>query len=351
MNSPNPQSGVPISYPATFYDFLVKQGLAADEIYSYVGIDTALFDDPNNKITVEQYIALTKQGLIASNNPGLGLIFGSSLSLQSHNYLGFAMQSCNNGHEANRLMCQYINTRFPSLKLQYQYEGEYSVLIIEDWLDEPELHLYNLEVALATIYKGSMSLQLLNRIQTSNFNGNDLSLHGNIVAIELEYPKPKHFQIYQDIFPLVKISFNKPSCRILLNKAALEKPFSFANPSSLKLAESMCLAELKALSANESLTSKIHNLLISEPLQFPNLDNMAKQLNLSSRALSRSLKEEGTSYQEILDSVRKQLSIHYLKTTQLSIAEIAYRLNFEQPTNFTRAFKKWTQKSPSDYRT
>ena len=141
MNIPNSQPCVPISYPATFYDFLVKQGLAAAEIYRHVGIDTALFTDPNSKITIEQYAALSLQGLIASNNPGLGLVFGSHLLLQSHNYFGFALQSCSNPRESIRLMCQYTNTRMPGLKVQYQDEGEYASVTIEDWLDEPELHI------------------------------------------------------------------------------------------------------------------------------------------------------------------------------------------------------------------
>ena len=350
MNLVNTHPGVPVSYAATFYDFLNDKGLPVQAIYAHAGIDPQSLGDPTNKITVEQYIALSKQGLIASNNPGLGLVFGSQLSLTAHNYLGFALQSCQNTRDAIRLSCQYMVTRFPSLKIELIDEGENAVLTVEDWLDEPALHIYNLEVVMAAIYQGTKSLHLMDIMQRPQGQSQKTKFPDNILQIQFEYAQPDHIALYKEVFVGQKLLFNQGQCRILFDKAALDKPFSFSNPGSLKLAESLCLQELKALAANETLSGKIYNLHLNQAVGFLSVDEMAKKLNISSRVLSRELQQEGTSYQKILDNVKKQLAVHYLQTTQLNISEVAYALGFEQPTNFTRAFKKWTGKSPRDFR-
>jgi len=350
MNNPAPTSGISISYPAAFYEFLKELGLAVDNLYKEVQIDTDWFNEPDRKISVQQYVALSKKGLALSQFPDLGLRFGTSLSLQSHNYLGFALQSSRNGEEAIRLASQYIGIRFPSINLIFKEEDEFAVLLLEDKLCEPDLHSYNLEVFVATIYKGTLSLQLMDRVEKKDTLLEESTLKTAIIEIQFEFPEPNYVQAYYDSFPGIKLTFNQNTTQVILNKKTLKRPYSFGNPISLKLAEDQCHAELTALSSNESITAKIHRILFSDVSRFPTLDAIAKHLHMSPRALSRRLKDEDTTYQAILDNVRKQLSIKYLETTDLDIAEIAYRLNFEHPTNFTRAFKKWTNKSPSDYR-
>lgn len=58
----------------------------------------------------------------------------------------------------------------------------------------------------------------------------------------------------------------------------------------------------------------------------------------------------GTSYQQVLDDGRKRLALQYLTTTHLPLYEIAQLLGFSDPSNFRRAFRKWTGKLPGDYR-
>jgi len=77
---------------------------------------------------------------------------------------------------------------------------------------------------------------------------------------------------------------------------------------------------------------------------------LARQLNLSPRTISRKLKLEKTSFQEILDEERKRRAINYLTQTELSITQITHELNFNDSAYFTRAFKRWTGHLPSHFR-
>ena len=78
--------------------------------------------------------------------------------------------------------------------------------------------------------------------------------------------------------------------------------------------------------------------------------SIADALHMSLRSLQRHLNSEGTSYKSLLDETRRELAAHYMAQTHRSINEITYLLGFSEPSNFSRAFRRWTGKSPSTYR-
>lgn len=80
------------------------------------------------------------------------------------------------------------------------------------------------------------------------------------------------------------------------------------------------------------------------------IDRVARQLGMSRQTLYRRLKEEGTTFEELLDAKRRQLAIRYLALDRISVKTAAYRLGFSDPAAFSRAFKRWTGSSPSQFR-
>ena len=71
---------------------------------------------------------------------------------------------------------------------------------------------------------------------------------------------------------------------------------------------------------------------------------------MSSRNLQLKLAVRGTNFQDLLDQTRHTLAMGYIEQSRLAITEISYLLGFSDLSNFTRAFKRWTGKSPSAYR-
>lgn len=72
---------------------------------------------------------------------------------------------------------------------------------------------------------------------------------------------------------------------------------------------------------------------------------------MSRRSLQRHLEQAGTSYQELLDDVRRQSARRLLKNTDLDAGEIAFLLGFQEVNSFTRAFRAWEGIPPSRWRT
>ena len=82
----------------------------------------------------------------------------------------------------------------------------------------------------------------------------------------------------------------------------------------------------------------------------PTITTVARSLAVSVRSLQARLREEGTSYQTLLDEVRKELAQQHLKSGRHTVADVAYLLGFSEPSAFSRSFKKWTGLAPQLYR-
>lgn len=76
------------------------------------------------------------------------------------------------------------------------------------------------------------------------------------------------------------------------------------------------------------------------------IDRIAGDMGLSRQTLYRRLKDEGVTFEELLDRLRHRLALRYLKQDRLSVKAASYRLGFSDPAAFSRAFKRWTGASP-----
>lgn len=81
-----------------------------------------------------------------------------------------------------------------------------------------------------------------------------------------------------------------------------------------------------------------------------NQENVARALGMSSRTLSRRLADEGTTFFKSLEALRKALARNYLRDSNLGLAEISFLLGYSGLSSFTDAFKRWTGKTPGQYR-
>ncbi len=77
---------------------------------------------------------------------------------------------------------------------------------------------------------------------------------------------------------------------------------------------------------------------------------MAEQLHMSRRTLQRKLAEADLTYQKLVDDTRRDLAMRHLEDPRHTITDVTFLLGFSQQSAFTRAFKRWTGMSPSEYR-
>ncbi len=109
-----------------------------------------------------------------------------------------------------------------------------------------------------------------------------------------------------------------------------------------------------ALPASEdNLAFRVRRLLLNEgekQLRFCSFEEVADQLHLSQQTLRRRLKDGGLSFQQIKNTIRRDLAIDLLTNSPMTIADIAARAGFSETSGFSRAFKDWTGLAPNAYR-
>ncbi len=115
--------------------------------------------------------------------------------------------------------------------------------------------------------------------------------------------------------------------------------------------QEICDTRLAQVTKDRELDEKVMDEI--SPLlegQTPSIHQVADNLGIPPWTLRRKLQEQNTSFQQLLNDTRKALAQSYMKDTNLAIGEIAYLLGFSSPTAFQRAFKRWTQVSPGQFR-
>ncbi len=172
------------------------------------------------------------------------------------------------------------------------------------------------------------------------------------VEVHLSYPKPDNIDEYKRIFnsPLL---FGKENNRIVFRKDILQLAISAANPELYAVLNHFIKKIPDELFSSITWVDKVKkvigSLLVND--EKPGLKSVATNLNISTRNLQNKLKEENTSYQMLLDSVRKDMAVKFLKRRELSFLDIAFLLGFSEQSSFNHAFKRWTGTIPSQYKT
>lgn len=129
------------------------------------------------------------------------------------------------------------------------------------------------------------------------------------------------------------------------------RPFLTHNEAMWEMFEPQLRQRLADLERDASVAQRVHAVLLEAlPSGQASMDEVAGRLAMSRRTLQRRLREEETSFQEMLRQTREALARHYLTRTALATAEISFLLGFEEPNSFYRAFSGWTGSTPESVR-
>jgi AraC-like DNA-binding protein len=98
------------------------------------------------------------------------------------------------------------------------------------------------------------------------------------------------------------------------------------------------------------LVQRVRQVLLNQPQDAHNADDLAALLHISARTLHRQIKEEGATLQALKDEVRRDRAMDLLQRTQRPIKQIAEAAGFQNQKSFIRAFKGWTGMAPGEWR-
>jgi AraC-like DNA-binding protein len=171
----------------------------------------------------------------------------------------------------------------------------------------------------------------------------------NPVRVTLQHEEPPCAHRFYRFFAS-PVEFSSPRNTLWFDCESLEVALPLANAELARINEQTVIDYLARFDRSNIAMQVRARIIEHLPMGPPSQSSIAQSLNMSLRNLQRRLHEEDTSYKSLLDETRRELAAQYIRESRRSISEITYLLGFSEPTNFTRAFKRWTGVSPQEYR-
>jgi len=154
-----------------------------------------------------------------------------------------------------------------------------------------------------------------------------------------------------EVFFGCRVRYNAERDEMLVSRDQIDRPNRVGDTSIFRFIESHLDAELSIVEDDATLEKQVRNQ-VSCALSggVPKVSEIAASLEMSGRTLQRRLSDEGLAFQDLVDDSRRELAERLLKTTGFPLAEVAFLTGFSEQSAFTRAFKRWSGRTPRAFR-
>lgn len=323
----------------TSWALLVSKALAhyghdSDAVFRRVGLDPSKLNDPGERYPYAGMTRLWNAAVDLTGDQCFGLTaagFWHPTTLHALGYSWFASARLKYAFERLRRYVRIVST---TAKAELNETGRvYEIVITNVKKDPPP--------AWAAIDAGLAVLMEMCRASW------DESLRP--LRVKLERKKPACADRFSEFYG-ADVEYSAPVNALYFDKSIVEKLLPTGN-AELVRANDKIIHDYLAHWDRSQIALQVRKRLIEQlPSGRASEYTVARGLNLSPRTLQRKLREEGTTYKNLLEETRRELANQYIENSRLSINEITYLLGFSEPSNFTRAFKRWHGVSPTAYR-
>lgn len=315
-------------------NYAKARGVSNDACLLGTEITQALLENPEALITPQQEMRLIENIMASLTHiPGLGFELGMQYNVSTFGTWGFALRTSRNVREALECAIRY-------LPLSTAY-CSFNIIAMRD-----ELIIY----ADPSGIPSHLQQFLLERDIGTTINLiHELSLNGRpIKRLELAGPSLPYVNRLAELSGLT-VHSHAHRTAIIMSLQDANRPLPMFDEHLVRLLEDQCRHLLNKRKI-DGLTGQVRQQLLSAQGLLASLDDIAKALNTSSRQLRRNLEAEGTSFRIIIEETRQQLATQLLDTTSMKLDEVAMYLGYADTASFSRAFRRWENISPGQYR-
>jgi len=312
---------------------LGELGLSPVAVLREAGLPMGLFNQEKILVTTEELFALYRGISKASRDPAIGLKLGTEERVERYDPIAIAALYTRSFRDALQRLARYKQLTCPEeIRLVGRGE-ECAVQFI--WLlaheKEPALLI---DVCFA-------------RVVGIGRRGTGRPINPKRVEFQRA---AAHREVYETHFRC-PVKFKASQNALVFRKADIERPFLTHNADLLALVAPQLEAELTQQLAQKTISGQVKGILKRLLAgQRPVIQDVARELRLSTRTLQRRLTDEDTTFQQLMEEARRELARHYLLHSSLELNETAYLLGYEDANSFFRAFHHWEGTSPGEWR-
>jgi AraC-like DNA-binding protein len=310
---------------------LEAAGCDSAALLAEAGLDLKCLDGPNARAPLTHTERLWKLAVAATGDPAFGIKVASHIKQTTFHALSYGLSASSTLKEAFERVQRYCHVASDAVEYEFWRSGsEYHFVI------EPAAGVADESVdALVAAYL-RMCRSLI---------GHDYSP----LRIEFRRARPARIDDFQRLLR-APLQFGAARTRLVFDCDAIERPLEGGNPELARQHDAIALQYLSQIE-RDNIQCRVREVLTQRLAHGePSQDDVAELLNMSARTLQRKLGDCGITYREILDETRRVLALAYLCAPRHTVSDVTYLLGFSAGSSFTRAFRRWTGRSPSDWR-
>ena len=309
-----------------------------EAVLGATGLSEADLSDRDAAIPLGRYLAGVEEAVGAKAAPDLGFLVGERTTPLEHGVLGYALLSSLTMRDCLRRYVRFQYLQGPLLTISFVESGTTAEMQATPrrgrWPMSPAAHRY---VVQEWLVGWNQWCQLIGR--SGSF----------FEHVRLGYRSDGEHRNYEEHLGCT-ISYDNDNTTAIFSSRRLDLPLSYADKSIAALCDVQCERLLEVLRLRPGLVADIHRQLANRPGRVPIMDDMASNLHLGTRTLRRRLKDENTSYQQVVSEFRVAMAKRYLSETSLPANEVAMLVGYSDPANLYRTFQRETGQTPLQYR-
>jgi AraC-like DNA-binding protein len=336
--APGPEDKVyPVNRIASIVAALRDEGIAASHALQSLDLSASDLTSPRTRVSQNDVIQCFHNALRLSADRFFAYRAGLRFHLSSFGIYGFAMLCSTNLSQAGRFALKYHALATPLVTFGLQEKKGAAA-----WTLVP-LPFPRIDAALY-------------RFIVEYFFGNVLSMTKDILGQSFS---PREFRViyrpslsaseYAHVFGCPVI-FEEPENRFVFERSWLRAAPALADPITHSQLVSLCDQLMDELRLRLGTAGEVRRAILHNRARRVSFDEVARRLNMAPRTLRRRLRDEHTSFEKVMNELRTEIAIRYIRDADLSVEDTATLLGFGDAASFRRAFRRWTSTTPTRFR-
>lgn len=323
---------------AGLLEFATGRGADRAQLIAQANIDATVLDNPDGRLPLQRYKDLMRIARVLTGDPALALHFSEEVGMSSVSILGLIMEASATMGDAFVQLQRYgrlaADVEYPADGQRFELTQRAGKLFLVDRRQQPNEFPELTERTFASLACGPRRF-----LQQPH-----------VLSISVTHPAPGYVTEYERIFQC-PVSFGAEWNAMELHPQIAGWEVAQSPRYVFGILTRHADGLLEDMQAEMGLRGRVEALLL--PILHHgdvSADTIAAKLGFSRQTLFRKLKGEDTTFTEVLDGLRQRVAKLYLEGQSASVNETAYLVGFSESSSFSRAFKRWTGRSPNEFR-